>query len=184
MAPALLALASGCQNMSNADKGVATGGLLGAGAGALIGSATHHTGAGALIGAGVGAVAGGLTGAAIDNSEHKQQQAAAAAAAAARQPALRLDEIVALTQKGVSDSVIIDQIRLSGAVYHLRAEDITYLADNGVREPVIHELQATAYRPARRVVYAPAPPVQEVIVVDRPPPPPVVGVGVGFRSRW
>jgi hypothetical protein len=182
LVPVLLVLGSGCQNMSNTDKGILTGGGLGAATGALIGSMTHHAGAGAAIGAGVGAVAGGLTGAAIDDSEKKQ----AARQAAMRQPALRLDEVVALTQKGVSDAVIIDQIRLSGAVYHLRSEDITYLSDNGVREPVIRELQATAYRAPRRVVYAPGPaPVEEIVIVDRPPPPPVaVGVGFSYGRRW
>jgi hypothetical protein len=183
VAPALLVLGSGCSNMSNTDKGVVTGGVLGAGAGALIGAATHHAGAGALIGTGVGAVAGGLTGAAIDDSEKKQKaQQAAAAAAAARQPAPTLPEIVEMTQKGISDAVIIDQIRLSGAIYHLRAADIGYLTDSGVREQVIRELQATAYRQPRRVIYAPGPaPVEEVVVVPPPPPLPVsVGLGFGY----
>jgi hypothetical protein len=179
VAPALLALGSGCQNMSNTDKGILGGGAIGAGTGALIGSATHHAGAGALIGGAVGALAGGLTGNAIDN-EHRQQEAARQAAAR-RQPAPRLDEIVTMTQKGISDAVIIDQVRLSGAVYQLRPEDITYLSDNGVREPVIRELQATSYRPVpRRVVYGPAPAVSEVVIVEPPPPPPPVGLGVGF----
>lgn len=38
-----------------------SGGLLGAGAGALVGSASGNTGAGALIGGGVGAAGGALT---------------------------------------------------------------------------------------------------------------------------
>ena len=39
----------------------ATGGLMGAGAGAAIGSLSGNAGAGALIGAGVGAVGGAVT---------------------------------------------------------------------------------------------------------------------------
>jgi hypothetical protein len=43
-------LVSGCQSMNNTEKGAVAGGGIGAGAGALIGHATGHTGAGALIG--------------------------------------------------------------------------------------------------------------------------------------
>ena len=44
----LVLFASGCSTMSNTEAGAAGGGLVGAGAGALIGQATGHTGAGAL----------------------------------------------------------------------------------------------------------------------------------------
>src|SRR5271166_5740937 len=81
-----LLMACGCSSMSNTDKGVATGGVLGGAAGALIGSATHHTALGAVAGAGLGAVAGGLTGHAIDESEKKTDaKVAAASAVQARQ---------------------------------------------------------------------------------------------------
>ncbi|MBS0288871.1 MAG: hypothetical protein JSS07_02380 [Proteobacteria bacterium] len=52
---------AGCDNMNHTEQNVLGGGLLGAGAGALIGAAVGHGGAGpgALIGAGVG-VLGGL----------------------------------------------------------------------------------------------------------------------------
>jgi hypothetical protein len=170
-------LLTGCESMSNTDKGVLGGAGLGALAGGVIGSATGHAGAGAAIGAGLGGVAGGLTGAAVDNSERKQ----AIRQAAAQNPPLSLPDIVQLTQKGTSDSVIIDQIRLTGSVYHLSAQDLMWLQDNGVREPVVREMQATAYRPVRRIYTAAPPPV---VVVEPPPPP--VGVGVGFSvgRRW
>ena len=64
-------LLTGCDSMSHTDRGVLGGGAVGAGAGALIGSATGHTGAGAAIGAGVGALSGGLIGNEIDRSEKK-----------------------------------------------------------------------------------------------------------------
>jgi hypothetical protein len=176
-----VALGAGCQSMSNTDKGVLAGGGLGAAVGALAGG-PRHAGAGALIGGAAGAVAGGLTGAAIDNSEHKAEARAAAAAAAARPP-LSLEEVVRLTAGGSSDTIIINQIRLSGSVYYLSAGDIEYLHNHGVREPVISEMQATAAR-VPRPVYAPVP--QPVYVYPAPPPP--VGVGVGFSyvggRRW
>ena len=79
--------------------------------------------------------------------------------------------------------VIIGQIRTSNSVYYPRTEDVLYLQNNGVREPVIREVQATAYRarPAR-YVYTPAP----VYVVEPAPPPPAVGFGVTYVGgrRW
>ncbi len=46
---------------SSPGERAVSGGLLGAGAGALVGSASGNTGAGALIGGGVGAAGGALT---------------------------------------------------------------------------------------------------------------------------
>lgn len=57
-----LALA-GCSQYSESDRAVG-GGLLGAGAGALIGGAATGTAGGALIGAGLGGVGGAIVGAA------------------------------------------------------------------------------------------------------------------------
>jgi hypothetical protein len=175
--PALVA--TGCESMSNTDKGVLGGGAIGAGTGALIGSATHHAGPGALIGGAVGALSGGLIGNSIDNSEKKAQAAAVAAANA--QPPLGLTDVVRLAQDHVSDSVIISQIRSTNSIYHLSPADIEWLKSNGVSDAVVIEMQATANRYPRRVytsapVYGPPP----VVIVEQPPPPPI-GVGVGFR---
>jgi outer membrane protein OmpA-like peptidoglycan-associated protein len=55
--------------LSKTGTGVLLGGLIGAGAGAAIGSATGHTGEGAAIGAGVGMLAGGAIGYALERQE-------------------------------------------------------------------------------------------------------------------
>jgi hypothetical protein len=176
---ALLALGGGCQSMSNTDKGVVAGGGLGAATGALIGSATHHTGAGAVLGGAVGAIAGGLTGSAIDNSERKQEARTAAAVAAASQPPpLSLEDVQKLSASGTRDDIIINQIRASGSQYRLTADQILWLQTYGVHDAVIREMQATAYR-TPRAVYTPAP-----VYVVEPAPAPVVGVGFGFGRRW
>src|SRR5437879_5136444 len=115
---------NGCQSMSNTDKGVLAGGGIGAGTGALIGSATHHTGAGALIGGAVGALAGGLTGAAIDDSERKQDAKLVAATAPPARGPLRIDEVAQMARDHISDEVIINQIRTSRTIFNLSVEDI------------------------------------------------------------
>jgi outer membrane lipoprotein SlyB len=177
--------AVGCQNLNNTEKGVGAGGLIGAGTGALIGKATGHTGAGALIGAGIGAVSGGLVGNAVDESE-KNKQAAIAAAQQARGP-LGVTDVVQLARQHISDNLIIEQIRVTGSVFHLSAQDIVWLKQNGVSDAVIYEMQVTAQRPMRRV-YSSAPcyPPANVVVVEEAPPPVGVGFGVGYThyGRW
>jgi hypothetical protein len=164
-------LATGCQTATG--TGAAAGGAIGAGAGALLGRCPGAAVAGGLIGAGVG----GLSGAAVDASREKKAERAAAADAAMRQPSPQ--DIVALTQSGVPDNQIINQIRTSGAVYRLTTADLQWLNQSGVHPAVITEMQDTAYRGARRVYVAPPPPV---VVVEEPPPPPV-GFGVGVAIR-
>jgi hypothetical protein len=166
-----LLVAGGCESLNNTDRGILTGAGLGAVAGGLVGAAAGRPAAGAAIGAGLGGIAGGATGAAIDNSERRIQ----AQMAAAQRPPLSLQEVVELTTSGASDAVIINQIRNSGSVYQLTAQDIIWLQNSGVREPVIREMQATAYRPVRQVYTAV--PVSPVYVVSPLPPP----VGVGFH---
>jgi hypothetical protein len=157
--------------MNNTETGALAGGGLGALVGALAGG-PRHAGVGALIGAGAGAAAGALTGAAVDKSERK----AAERAAALQNPPLSLEDVARLTASGASDDIIIGQIRSTGSVYFLTAEQIIWLQNSGVRDPIIREMQATATRPRR--VYT-AVPVQPVYVVDPYPPPPPVGIGVG-----
>jgi hypothetical protein len=183
VALAPLICVNGCASMSNTEKGTLAGGGIGAGTGAIIGSATHNTGAGALIGGAVGAVAGGLTGHAIDESEKKQDAKLAAATAPPAQGPMRIEDVAQLAHDHIGDEIIINQIRTSGTVFALTVPDINYLKENGVSDTVIAEMQNTVYRYPRRV-YTRSP---VVIVEPAPPPPPPIGVGVGFgysRGHW
>jgi hypothetical protein len=170
----------GCENMSNTEKGVGAGGLLGAGTGAIVGHALGSTGAGALIGAGVGAVSGGLIGHAVDESEKKTQ---AQIAASAPGP-LGLTDVVQMVQAHVTDDVIISQIRTTGSVFHLSSNDTIWLKQNGVSDVVVQEMLASANRVPRRVYTAAPVYAQPVYVYEAPPPPVSVGVGFGYHGRW
>jgi len=174
----------GCSSMSNTEKGVGAGGLIGAGTGALIGHATGHTGAGALIGAGVGALSGGLIGNAVDESD-KKTDAKIAAAAAAQQGPMGITDVVYLAQQHVTDEVIITQIRSTHAVFQLSAGDTVWLKQQGVSDAVVQEMLASANRYPRRIYSATPVYSQPVYVVE--PAPPVVGVGFGYTHygrRW
>ena len=166
-----MVLASGCDTA--AGTGALAGGALGTGIGALAGG--RHNGTAALAGGLIGAAAGGLTGAAVDANKEKKAQQNAAAQVAARAPSL--EDLVRMTQQQIPDGQIVDQIRTSGAVYHLTSDQLIYLNQNGVHQPVIQELQQTAYRPRRVYVEQPPP----VVYVEPAPPPPVIGGAVIIR---
>ncbi len=69
----LVMLVASCSTpLSTREKGALAGGAIGAGAGAVIGSTTGHTGTGALIGAGVGVLSGALIGDAMQADEQRQ----------------------------------------------------------------------------------------------------------------
>lgn len=161
-----IALACGCSTMNHTENGAVAGGAIGAGTGALIGSATGHAGVGALVGAGVGALSGGLIGSSVDHAEKR----------AAEARAMALSDVVQMTQQHVNDAIIINQVRTSPTIFHLTANDINWLKQNGVTDQVISEMQATAYRYPRRYYVG-----EPVYVVEPPPPPVAVGVGIGFR---
>ena len=127
--PALL-ISTGCSTMSSTDKGVLGGGAIGAGTGALIGSATGHAGAGAAIGAAVGGLSGGLIGNEMDENKKKTDaQIAAVAGSAGPGPraAAAWREVAQMAQQGISDAVIISQIRSTRSVYNLQPNDIAWL---------------------------------------------------------
>jgi outer membrane lipoprotein SlyB len=175
LAPVLLS--AGCATHAGTDALI--GGGLGAGVGAIAGQALgHHAGAGALIGGALGAGVGGIAGQAQDNHEQRVEQGTQV-----RRQVIGLEDVVKLTQAGTGDAIIIDQVRSSGTVFHLTGDQILYLKQYGVHDPVIQELQMTAYRtPAPPVVVVREPRPQRVIVVEEGPPPPVVGVGLEFRG--
>jgi uncharacterized protein YcfJ len=70
---ALTAILGGCAApMTQRERATLTGGALGAGAGALIGSAVDHPGRGALIGGGIGALGGALLGDQMEGQYQRQ----------------------------------------------------------------------------------------------------------------
>jgi uncharacterized protein YcfJ len=138
----------GCQNSPNrAGEGAVIGGLVGAGAGMIIGNQGRDRGKGrgegALIGGALGALGGALVGSQIQKQPAQQQsvQSQQQAQAALNPNQMSLQQIVDLTQQDIHEDVIIDRIRLSNSKFSLTPEDVTYLQQNKVNEKVIKVMQ-------------------------------------------
>ena len=163
-------------------NGALIGGAFGAGTGALIGNAAgHHTAEGAAIGGIAGLLAGGLVGSSMD------QEARARVRAQAPQTLVRVEQgqslatadVKALAKAGISDEVIISQLRNSHSVYHLSTAEIIDLKDGGVSEKVIDYMINTANGSnaasstvtvnSTPVAMAPSAPEPGMVVVQAPP---------------
>jgi surface antigen len=143
-------LAAGCYTPEgrpdNTATGALAGGAIGAGTGAIIGGASHNAGAGALIGGAIGALTGGIIGNSIDQQQRAriQEQAPETWQRVEQGQPLGVADVKALAKAGVSDEVIISQIRNSRVAYHLSTAEIIDLKDAGVSEKVIDFMINTA----------------------------------------
>jgi hypothetical protein len=84
----------------------------------------------------------------MDKADEKQQRAQdydRRSTAAVADPITRAD-VVAWTQRGTRDEVIIDRIYRSGTVFRLSAADENDLRDRGVSGAVIRAMRDTARR--------------------------------------
>lgn len=134
---------TGCQTydgeVDRTATGALTGGALGATTGAIIGHQSGEVGEGMLIGGALGAIAGGLIGNSMDKTERDrlaQQNPDTLRRVEQGQP-LTLADVRALSKAGVSDDIIISQIRNTRAAYRLVTNEIIELKEAGVSDKVI-----------------------------------------------
>ncbi|MDY0167152.1 MAG: YMGG-like glycine zipper-containing protein [Thermoguttaceae bacterium] len=170
LALAAVALSSGCQSPYHADQGALFGGLVGAGSGAIIGNQVGSPGAGAAIGAAIGTLTGAAVGSELDNIEARN----AANVAAIEQRlgrqlaagAATVDDVIAMTNAGVDEELIVNHIRNNGTAVRLQAADVISLQQQGVSKRVIAALQAPP-SPQQQMTAAP-------VVVQSSAPPPLI----------
>jgi outer membrane lipoprotein SlyB len=180
---ASLAVLTGCVNpdgtQNNTAGGALIGGALGAITGAVIGG-PRNGGAGALIGAAAGAIGGGLIGNSMDQEQNARLRAQAPETYVKvdqGQP-LSVADVKALAKAGISEDVIISQIKTSRSVYHLSVADIIDLRDSGVSDKVVNFMINTpsviggssAASSTTTVVYQAPPPAPVETIVAAPGP--------------
>src|SRR5882724_6164858 len=178
VAVGLALVLTGCETPSGRPDNTATGALVGGAAGAGIGAIAggRHAGEGALIGGAIGALTGAIVGDSIDQQQRERVREYSP------QTLVRIDQgqplgvadIKALAKAGVSDEVIISQIRNSHTTYHLSTAEIIDLKDAGVSERVIDVMINTASGADAGPPPPPPSTQYEEVVVAQPPPPPIV----------
>ena len=122
---------------TNTGTGVLAGGALGAGIGGIAGG-----GQGALIGGAAGVIAGGLIGAALDEQDRRVMERSSPRTVDRmdRGDPLTINDVIKLSQGGVSDDTIIRYMHDTGSTYNLSQAQIRRLQDAGVSQRVINEM--------------------------------------------
>jgi hypothetical protein len=157
---------AGCQTpANNTDQGMLLGGVLGAGTGAIVGSAVHNPLAGAAIGAGAGALTGAVVGNEMDKNQSMIEQRMGRQLAAG---AVHVEDVINMTRCGVDEELIINHIRTRGLAVPLQPSDVIVLQQQNVSKRVIAEMQVAppppAVAPVAAYPYAYPPPAGPVIV--------------------
>ncbi len=148
----------------NRNKGLTIGALMGALTGAAIGEHNDEPLAGAAIGTAVGALAGAAIGDSVDNDAARQQAYRQRQLDYQLAQAATMDQVISMSQAGLSDSVIVTHVQTHGVAYRLQPTDLIVLKQAGVSDPVIRAMQT-----ARLATTPPPAPVyrDRVIVEER-----------------
>lgn len=153
----------GCQMHNYTERGAAMGGLTGGGLGALIGeAAADEPLAGAAIGSALGALTGATVGSGLDEIDARNDARIRQAVYAQSAEGTSLQEVLAMTDSGLSEQVITRHVRSHGYSGSLDAADLIALRRQGVSDQVIGALQDAVTEPVRlaqaeTVVVEPAP---------------------------
>jgi len=152
--------AAGCKDLpgTNEQQGAVIGGASGAAAGAVIGGEKHRL-LGALLGGALGTAGGYVIGAQTDKIRTTNQTAAAQADQTAKsKPAtvqdvknsttadlngdgfVTLDEVVAMSAAGISDSEMLHRLQATSQVFELTDQQKKYLQDHGVSPNVVNQM--------------------------------------------
>lgn len=164
------AFASNSWAQQRGRDGAVAGGAAGAIIGGIIGHQNDETPEGALIGGVVGAVAGGLMGNARDQQINRERYYQAQMYDQQQQiqqlsrPSMRMNDVIAMSQSGVSDNVIVNHIQTSGVERRLEVTEIIQMHQQGVSDTVISAMQRAPLAGARRFT-----PVQYRPVYQAPP---------------
>jgi len=182
---------AGCYTPQGRPDYTASGALAGGATGAVIGSAAGR-GPGAVVGGAVGTVVGALIGHGLDQEQEAQlrSQAPQTMQRVEQGQPLTVPDVKALVNAGISDDLIISQIRNSRTVYRLSTADIIDLKNSGASDRVIDYMINTPTQiPAAEVAgvagRVPPAPLPETIVVA--PGPDYVWVGgtwLWLGDRW
>ena len=182
---------TGCQATGpNSAIGGAFGTLVGGLSGAAIGAHDGKATEGALIGAVTGGSLGTIAGNAVDQEIQLDRARATQQSNQAIQNAIQLPQVIELSRSGLSESVIVQQIRNQGVAQRPTANELILLQNEGVSDAIIQAYQTAPIANSQPVVVAsPTPvfyeeyPVRPYVYRDWCPPKrrrPRAGVSIRF----
>lgn len=160
-----LAALSGCRSPYYGDRGALLGGATGAAIGAAVGEDSGNAVPAAILGAGIGAITGGTIGDSIDADMARSRAEIEARMGRQMSGAVTPQDVIAMSQAGLSEDVIATHIRANGVAQPPGVNDLIYLRNQGVGDHVIQTLQQTPPRSAG-AVYASAPPPGGPVIVE------------------
>lgn len=152
---------SGCQTTGPYTRdGALTGGLTGTAIGAVIGAADGKPLEGALIGAASGTALGGAVGNSIDREVAEQRAEHQLLRQQALAGSIGIGQVISMSQSGLDDQIIINQINSQGVATRPTPTDLMTLKQAGVSNEVIGALQTAA------PVSVPARHIERPIIVE------------------
>jgi hypothetical protein len=146
------------------DRGLVLGGLMGAVTGGVIGENNDEPAAGAAIGAAVGALTGAALGDTVDNDIAWRRAAQQQQMASQLAKAVSVHDVIAMSQSGLSDGVIVNHIRANGVVSRPQPTDLITMRNGGVSDAVMQAMQTAPLAVAQ--TYSP-PVYGDRVIVER-----------------
>ncbi len=153
---------SGCRSPYYSDRGAVAGGLAGAGIGAALGNSSGNALPAAIAGAAIGTFTGSAIGDGIDADLARSKAEVEARMGRQMSGAVTSEEVIAMTQAGLSEDVIATHIRAHGVARPPNVNDLIVLRNQGVSDRVIQALQqmppvvgASTYAPGGYVAQPP-----------------------------
>jgi outer membrane lipoprotein SlyB len=122
---------------SNTGTGVITGGVIGGAAGGIAGG-----GKGGFIGSASGMIVGGLIGAILDEQDRRVMKKSSPRTVDRmdRGDPLTINDVIKLSQNGVSDDTIVRYLEKTYSLYSLSQIQIRRLQESGVSQSVINNM--------------------------------------------
>lgn len=134
---------AGCATGHYAQTGTVGGGLTGGAIGALAGAPGDRSLEGAAIGAVAGSVLGNVAGELADRDAANANAQNQACVQQARSRAVTTNQVIQMSQSGVGDQLIINQLQSDGVIGPLSTNDMIALKQSGVSDNVITAWQQT-----------------------------------------
>lgn len=133
---------AGCRSPYYADQAAGLGAVAGGITGALVGEHNGSALAGAAIGTAVGALSGAAIGDVIDSEVARNNALIEARLGRQLSGATTTGDVVAMTQAGVPEDVILAHLRANGTTGPIGVDEIISLNQQGVSANVIKAMQS------------------------------------------